>query len=62
VEVQTLDKDVIFPNKDGDNVSSLFEGIEVVIPQNALPQQGKLYYTTIRYRIHLHETIKVGWS
>jgi len=46
VEVQTPledGKDIIFPNKDGDNISSLFEGVEVVIPRNALLEQGKLY-------------------
>jgi len=47
VEVQTPleeGKDIIFPNKDSDIISSLFEGVEVVIPRNALLEQGKLYY------------------
>ncbi|XP_065910295.1 uncharacterized protein [Dysidea avara] len=42
IEVQTpSDKDIVFPNKDDDNVASLFEGIEVIIPRNALLQQGE---------------------
>jgi len=49
VEVQTPmkeDEDVIFP---GENVSLLFKGIEVVIPSNALFQEGYAYLLYIQF-------------